>query len=460
MIPVIMSGGSGTRLWPLSREKYPKQFCDLMEESLMTKTLLRLQKLGEARVITTERLRVLTEQSLLDLNLKGEHTLYEPSPRNTAPAVALVCRQLQLENKLDEIVGIFPADHIIENETEFLKAIELAQKVAETKKIVTLGIKPKFPATGYGYIETNDSELDRLEYLKAYSSLGFREKPAEETASEYLRKGNFFWNAGIFVFQVKHMISMFEEHANDIWQKMLTLKSDFSNLEEVYAGVRSESVDYAIMENTKEIACVPCDIGWSDLGSWDEVAKHFDRKLGSGGVDMSVQAENNFVFSNTSKAVALVGVSDLIVVDTGDTLLVCKKGESQKVKQVVQQLKDKHYSIREHLFEHRPWGKYTVLQDEPEFKAKRIVVNPGQRLSYQSHEKRSEHWVLIKGSAVVVLDGKEYNLEIGDSIEIPRRAKHRMENKGSKLVEFVEIQTGEYFGEDDIVRYSDDYGRT
>ena len=184
MIPVIMSGGSGTRLWPLSREKYPKQFCDLMEESLMTKTLLRLQKLGETRVITTERLRVLTEQSLLDLNLKNEHTLYEPSPRNTAPAVALVCRQLQLEGKMDEIVGIFPADHIIENETEFLKAIELAQKVAETKKIVTLGIKPKFPATGFGYIETNDTELDRLEYLKAYASLGFREKPAEETASE------------------------------------------------------------------------------------------------------------------------------------------------------------------------------------------------------------------------------------------------------------------------------------
>lgn len=459
MIPVVMSGGSGTRLWPLSREKYPKQFCDLMEESLMSKTLLRLRKLGSPRVVTTERLKVLTEQALQDLQLPTEKTLYEPSGRNTAPAIALVCWQLQQENRLEEIVGVFPADHIISREAEFLTAVQLAAEVAADNKVVTLGIKPSFPATGFGYIETSADGVGQREHLRAYAAVGFREKPSEALATQYLEQGNFFWNAGIFVFKVSHMIALFEQHAPDIWQSLHSLAADRSNLAEVYGAVRAESIDYAIMEQTKDLACVPCDIGWSDLGSWDEVATHYDKKLGSGGVEISLQAQNNFVFSTTSKAVALLGVKDLIVVDTGDTLLICKKGESQKVKQLVEMLRDKHYSYKEHLFEHRPWGKYTVLQDEPEFKAKRIIVHPGKRLSYQSHEHRSEHWVVIRGQGKVILNEQEHYLGVGDSIEIPKQAKHRMENPGTEDLEFVEVQTGDYFGEDDIKRFSDDFGR-
>jgi mannose-1-phosphate guanylyltransferase/mannose-1-phosphate guanylyltransferase/mannose-6-phosphate isomerase len=460
MIPVIMSGGSGTRLWPLSREMYPKQFCDLMEESLMVKTINRLQALGECRVVTTEKLKVLTEKSLNQVSLPLQNAIYEPAGRNTAPAVALICKKLQLEGLQDQVVGIFPADHIIEKEAEFLKTMELASDVAKNNLIVTLGIKPSFPATGYGYIETTNNEAGKLEHLKCYKTEGFREKPKEEVAEEYLRKGNFFWNAGIFIFKVSHMIGLFEKHAPDIWERMQDLNEDLSNLDELYKEVRSESIDYAIMENTNEIACVPCDIGWSDLGSWDEVANHYDQKLGSGGVEISLESKNNFVFSSTSKAVALVGVEDLIVVDTGDTLLVCNKGESQKVKEVVAQLKDRHYSSKEHLFEHRPWGKYTVLHDAPEFKVKRIVINPGEALSYQLHDRRSEHWVIIGGKGTVVLNDEEHQLEVGDSIEIPRKAKHRMMNTTNEDLEFVEVQTGDYFGEDDIKRFSDQYGRS
>lgn len=459
MIPVVMSGGSGTRLWPLSREKYPKQFCNLLEESLMTKTITRLKKMGEPRVITTEKLKVLTDKSLEELSISMDNAIYEPAGKNTAPAVALVCKVLQMQGYEEETVGIFPADHVIENETEFLKAIELASMVAKNNLIVTLGIKPDFPATGFGYIETEEEEKGRLEYLKCYKTAGFREKPKEEVASEYIRKGNFFWNAGIFVFKVSHMIELFKTNAPDIWEKIDSLNKDLSNLDSVYSDVRSESIDYAIMEKTTEQACVPCDIGWSDLGSWDEVANQFDQRLGSGGVEINLESDNNFVFSSTSKAVALVGVKDLIVVDTGDTLLVCNKGESQKVKEVVAQLKDRHYSSKEHLFEHRPWGKYTILHDAPEFKVKRIVINPGQALSYQLHEQRSEHWVVIHGKGTVVLNDKEHNLNVGDSIEIPIKAKHRMINKEDVDLEFVEVQTGEYFGEDDIQRLSDEYGR-
>lgn len=459
MIPVVMSGGSGTRLWPLSREKYPKQFCNLLEESLIDKTITRLSKLGVPRVISTEKLKVLTDKSLKSLGIPLENAIYEPSGKNTAPAVALVCKVLEMQGLQDEVVGIFPADHVIEDESEFIRAIELASMVADRDLIVTLGIKPDFPATGFGYIETELEEAGRLEHLKCYKTAGFREKPKEEVATEYIRKGNFFWNAGIFVFKVSHMIELFKVNANDIWSDISALLPDLSNLETVYDKVRKESIDYAIMEKTDKQACVPCDIGWSDLGSWDEVANQFDQRLGSGGVEVNLNSENNFVFSSTSKAVALVGVKDLIVVDTGDTLLVCNKGESQKVKEVVAQLKDKHYSSSEHLFEHRPWGKYTILHDAPEFKVKRIVVNPGQALSYQLHNKRSEHWAVIHGQGTVVLDDVERVMKEGDSIEIPINSKHRMINNQDVDLEFVEIQTGEYFGEDDIVRFSDEYGR-
>ena len=454
-----MSGGSGSRLWPLSREQYPKQFCDLMEDSLMEITIQRLKKLGTPRIVTTERLKVLTDKCIHKMGLQKDSAIYEPYGRNTAPAVALICKKLADEGLGDEVVGIFPADHIIENESEFLKSMDLAAQVAEKGKVVTLGIKPSFAATGFGYIETNQTELGRLEYLKCYEAEGFREKPKEEVAAEYIREGNFFWNAGIFVFKVSHMIQLFKDHASDIWQDIAKVKVDFSNLSEVYEAVRSESIDYAIMEKNKEQACVPCDIGWSDLGSWDEVANHFDKRLASGGVEISLESEGNFVFSTTSKAVALVGVEDLIVVDTGDTLLICKKGESQKVKEVVTRLKDKHYSSIEHLFEHRPWGKYTILQDEAEFKVKRVIVNPGQRLSYQSHDKRQEHWVMIRGEGKVILNEKEHILKEGDSIEIPIKTKHRMINETASDLEFVEVQTGTYFGEDDITRYADEYGR-
>lgn len=462
MIPVILSGGSGSRLWPISRTSYPKQFCDIFDEPLLVKTLKRLSSWEEPYVVTVKSLNVLTEKSLKSLNLSEKNVIYEPFAKNTAPAVALLCLQLQMRGAGSSVVGVFPADHMISDEAEFKKVVDFGAKSAAQGKIVTVGIKPAYPATGFGYIECEDATFAQEGKLKAQKVSGFREKPDIETAKKFIEKKNYFWNAGIFIFRVDVMIKAFEDLMPVLWKDIKKIKPDLSNLDEVYGAIKSASIDIGIMEKYKEQVCVPCDIGWSDLGSWDDFAKMMDA-LGTSNTAakvVDVNSENNFVFSLKQKTIGMVGVSDLIVVDTPDALLISKKGQSQQIKQLVDNLNNqKSTSATEHTFDVRPWGQYEIISDTSDYKIKIILVDPGQQISYQSHDHRAEHWVVIAGEGEVILDEKVIPVKPGSAVIIPQNTKHRVKNTGPKPLRFVEVQTGDYFGEDDIVRYADDYKR-
>jgi mannose-1-phosphate guanylyltransferase/mannose-6-phosphate isomerase len=464
-IPTILSGGSGTRLWPVSRTQFPKQFCDLFDESLFKKTVDRLKPLGSPWVITNEKMRVLTENVLRETEVPFAQALYEPKANNTAPAIALLCKVLKFANSGKDIVGIFPSDHLVQNDKNFEAAVKLGIECAKQKQVATLGIKPTFAATGYGYIEVEkDVFLESTpagasasaSRLKAFRTRGFREKPNEQTAEDFISAGNFFWNAGMFIFEVDTMISHLQRLMPETWAAIEPLKADLSNLKEIYARCPSQSIDYGIMEKLKEQVCIPCDLGWSDVGSWDEIAK-----LADGAEIFETDGHDNYAYSRSNRVVGFVGVSDLIVVDTADALLVTKKGTSQKVKHIIDLLNAKgDKRANEHTFEYRPWGRFEILRDTDGYKSKVIHVNPQQRLSYQSHAKRAEHWVITKGSPEVILNDVSHHLKPGESIYIPLGAKHRIINPHkTEVVEFIEIQVGTYFGEDDIVRYQDDYKR-
>ncbi len=462
-IPIILSGGSGTRLWPLSRTQFPKQFCELLDKPLQTLTIERLQKFGAGLLITSQKLKDMTERDIIQNQLKIEKVIYEPLGKNTAAAVALGCRFLELTGRTNEVVGVFPSDSLILKQSEFESALKAAVTSAEEGYIVTLGIQPRSPETGFGYIQVQERALNTL---KATEVTQFHEKPTLEKAQAFVNDGHYFWNAGIFIFQASKMIDLFKKHEPEMWDLMAELKSDLSNLTQIYSHIKSISIDYAIIEKltSAELRCVTCDIGWSDVGSWDalvevtEAYSYDDKNLKKRPVQIT--AKGNAVFSKQKKKYSLIGCDDLIVVDTADALLVCKKGASQQVKDLVETLKVEDAKIvSEHVFENRPWGRFEVLRDEDYFKSKIIRVDPGQKISYQSHSKRAEHWVIIKGEAIVVLDDKEHEVKQGEHIFIPRQSKHRILNRTDQIVEFIEVQVGSYFGEDDIIRYQDDYGR-
>ncbi len=462
MIPVILSGGSGTRLWPVSRSKFPKQFSELFDEALQTSTLKRLSRFGEPWVITSIELRDFTEKKASEAGFPKLRVIYEPQGKNTAPAVALLCKVMEMEGKTAEVVGVFPADHLIEKEDILYSALELAETSAREGKIVTLGLKPTSPATGYGYIQTEKQPYNYKKQVSSYSVLKFHEKPNETLAKEFLRDGSYYWNAGIFIFPVKLMIELFEKYEPQIWDSLSALKPDFSNLKEVYSSMPSNSIDYAIMEklSSSELLCVPCNPGWSDVGSWDAVAEVYEKTGRSKGKLIEVDSKNNFVLPKNDKTYAFVGVDDVIVIDTEDALLIAKKGETQNVKTVVDRLKKVNPKLaREHTFEERPWGRFDILQDRQHFKSKVIQVNPFQQISYQSHANREEHWVIVRGVGEVILNDQTIPVQIGSYVKIPQGAKHRIRNTSKDPLEFVEVQLGSYFGEDDIVRYQDDYKR-
>ncbi len=456
MIPVVISGGSGTRLWPVSRSNWPKQFCNLFDESLQTLTMRRVAKFGEPWVLTTESLRNLTEKKFKELAMNSKNSLYEPQPKNTAPAIATLCRVFELQGKKDSVVGVFPADQLIEKEPEFFAAVEMAIQDAEQGRIVTLGITPTFAATGFGYIQTEISKS-----TASCKVLKFHEKPNEETAKEFLQSKNYFWNAGIFIFKVQSMIQAFKDSAPDIWAVAEKLKSDQSNLAEIYQEFKSISIDYAVIEKLSEndLRCVPCDMGWSDVGSWDAMAD-IQKTNPAQQCKVEIDSKNNYLHPLTGKVYAFVGADDLVVVDTRDALLISKKGQTQEVKNIVEKLKQEQPKfVVEGLFEERPWGRFEVLKNSKKFKSKVIHIEPGAQLSYQSHTRREEHWVMIEGKGEVLLNDEVIPVQAGMHIKIPLGAKHRIRNTGNVLLEFVEVQTGTYFGEDDIVRYQDDYNR-
>lgn len=440
----------------MSRANMPKQFCKFWEESLLTKSILRLKKLDEPWCITTKSLQPLTEKSFKETSTNLSNIIYEPFGKNTAPAIALLCKIFEQKSKTNEIVGVFPSDHFIEKSDLFLKCLDEASHTAKTGSVVTLGIVPTHASTGYGYIEVGN-KIDQIETNKAVEDvIRFREKPNQNTAEEFIQSKKFLWNAGIFIFKVSNMIEAFEQHMPKLWESLSRLKEDQSNLAEVYASLESQSIDFGIMEKLKNQKCVPCDIGWSDVGSWDEITKYIPEHKDK----IEIESKNCTVITNQIKNYSFMNCENLIVVDTRDAMLIFPRGKSDKISDLLKVLKvDKPQMMTDFFAETRNWGEFEVLRDSTYYKSKIIKVDPGQRLSYQSHDKRSEHWVIIKGEAEVTLNDKISQISSGEHIFIPKGAKHRIANQGNTPVEFIEIQVGEYFGEDDIQRYSDDYGR-
>jgi mannose-1-phosphate guanylyltransferase/mannose-1-phosphate guanylyltransferase/mannose-6-phosphate isomerase len=469
LAPVILSGGSGTRLWPVSRASHPKQFSQLFERPLFDLTYARLEGLGSPWILTTESLRTLTQRSVKGLKAQSNQVIYEPRGRNTAAAVALLCTVMRSRGHVDTTVGLFPADQLIQDLAAFHAAVRAALVALEQEplELVTLGLRPSHPATGYGYIELSAAVDWRVEQPKALRAAGFREKPKLEQAQQYIKEGSV-WNAGIFFFKPSRMIELLAKHAPEVWEPFskLTAEPTARELAAIYEQVPSISIDYAVMEKLEGHLCVPVECGWSDVGSWDAVAEiSLGSDLGKGGIATS--ANQSYIKpalapDGQAKTYALVGVEGLVIVDTPDATLIAKRGESEKIKGVLEGLQAQGNSrATAHPFEHRPWGSFEILRDSHDFKSKVIVVDPGQQISYQSHAKRAEHWIIVSGTGEVVLNDETIPVRAGSHVFIPVGAKHRIRNTSpSEPIRFVEVQLGSYFGEDDIVRYQDDYKRS
>lgn len=475
LIPVILSGGVGSRLWPVSREAHPKPFMTLPDgQNLIQKTFLRAADLNgvvEILTVTNRELLFKTEDEYRTINKHNlsQGYILEPFGRNTAAAVAAAALQLLQTHGPQANMLVLAADHLIQNEATFADAVNRAVQLADQGWLVTFGIKPQYPETGFGYIEAAAGGV--LEGgLKVER---FVEKPDAQTAESYVAAGNYFWNAGMFCFQVGTVIEQFKAHAPDVLEAVeKTLEASrrstskgYSCLAldaESFANVPDISIDYALMERSSKVATIPCDIGWSDIGSWnavseltppDEHGNRFDGEV------MAYGASNNYV-STEDRLAALVGVQDLLVVDTPDALLIAHKDHAQDVKHIVKRLKsDGHAAHLLHQTVHRPWGTYTTLEDGERFKIKRIVVKPKASLSLQMHHHRSEHWIVVSGMAVVVNDDQELMLNTNESTFIRAGHKHRLQNPGVIDLVLIEVQSGDYLGEDDIVRFEDNYGR-
>ena len=459
MTPVILSGGSGTRLWPVSRASWPKPFCDLFDESLYLKTLKRLLPLGSPWTVTVQALQARTREACGQLGVPDAQVIYEPCGRNTAPAIALLCRLFSLRGMGGEVVGVFPADHLVQDGDALRQAVELGAEYAAKGEVLTLGMTPTRPAVTFGYIETA-GDAPRQETPRVLAAKRFVEKPDEATARRLLAAGNCLWNAGIFLFRVDVMVRHFQSLLPDLWRRMETLDAAGANLAVTYEQIEPLSFDHGVLERLDSLSCIPCDVGWSDVGSWEEVSA-----LSNGGPGARVfpaAAGNNYVHARGGKVYGLAGVDDLIIVDTDDALLVTRQGQSHRVRDVVEAAAQQDLPAatrHDHRFDTRPWGRYEVLADAGHFKAKVITVTPRARLSYQSHAHREEHWIVVRGAGQVVLDGSARDVKTGDYVFVAKGCKHRIFNPHDSDLQFVEVQLGSYFGEDDITRYQDDYQR-
>ncbi len=475
MIPVILSGGVGSRLWPVSREAHPKPFMALPDgQNLIQKTFLRAARLEgvvEVMTVTNRELLFKTEDEYGVVNTQNlaQGYILEPFGRNTAAAVAAAALQLNEKHGSDAQMLVLAADHLIQDEAAFAAAVKQASQLAAEGWLVTFGIQPQYPETGFGYIEAGVAgELPAGLKVKR-----FVEKPDLKTAETYVSAGNYFWNSGMFCFRVGTVLEEFSAHAPDVLAAVsLTLEKSrcskalaYSCLTldaETFGQVPDISVDYALMERSSRVATIPCDIGWSDIGSWNAVSELTKADANGNRFEGEVLAHgssNNYVNSE-NRLTALVGVEDLLVIDTPDAMLIAHKDHAQDVKHIVGQLKAKsHTAHLLHQTVHRPWGTYTTLENGERFKIKRIVVKPGASLSLQMHHHRSEHWIVVSGMAVVVNDTQELMLNINESTFIRAGHKHRLKNPGVIDLVLIEVQSGDYLGEDDIVRFEDNYGR-
>ncbi|MFI3300575.1 MAG: mannose-1-phosphate guanylyltransferase/mannose-6-phosphate isomerase [Candidatus Gastranaerophilales bacterium] len=461
MYGIILAGGSGSRLWPLSRELYPKQLLNLnADKSLLQSSFERLEGImpvDNIISITNAKHTSSVKMQLKDYS-KNAVVLSEPASKNTAPAIALATKYVAQMSSADEIIIVVPSDHLIEDQEKFLATVKKGENLAKQGHIVTFGIEPSYPETGYGYINTFGS-LDG-----GYKVKEFVEKPDQATAEEYLRAKTYFWNSGIFMFKASAMLEQISLLAKDI--AVVAQNIDFTNSSEIpfieFDKMPNISIDYAIMEKSDKIALVKLESDWNDLGSWQSIYD-VSEKDKSGNVFIGavhdINSTNSFVYSS-SKLVATIGLEDTVIVETEDAILACKKDKTQDVKQVYEALKKQNSdTCMVHKTVYRPWGFYTVIAQGKGFATKLIHVNQGQKLSVQSHNHRSEHWVVLSGKAKVLLDDKELILEPGHSVDIPVKAIHSLQNPFDEDIEIIEVQKGDILIEDDIIRYEDMYGR-
>ncbi len=472
--PVIMAGGSGTRFWPLSRQLFPKQLLKIIgDETLIQQTMRRVVTGAppERVMISTnppqaESIRV--QLSEWKDALKDNFVL-EPEGRNTAPAIALVALQL-VRRDPDAVMLVVPADHIVKGQRDFDAAVALAAALAHQGLLVTFGIKPTRPETGYGYIKPDGKRvLGKRGPLKGYRVGRFVEKPNAVKAAQYLKAGDYYWNSGMFVWRAATILEEIRRHQPRLARgierigRLLDQNASRAQIDEEYRALPSISIDNGVMEKSDKAAMVPVSFKWSDVGSWgslDEVAAKDKAGNVVGGRVVDIDSQRSVVYGDR-RVVATIGLTDMVVVDTPDATLVCPKSRAQDVKRIVDILKQQGAPEHlEHLTVHRPWGSYTVLEEGPGYKVKRVTVNAGGRLSLQLHHKRSEHWVVIAGTARVTRGEEIFDLELGQSTAIPVETKHRLENPGHETLHIIEVQNGPYLGEDDIVRFKDDYGRT
>jgi len=468
MTNIILCGGSGTRLWPISRTLMPKQFVKLFEnKSLFQLTVERNSKVCDSQFIVSNTEQYFLAFDQLDeminkdievcfdssnLNKENNKYLLEPIARNTAPAIALACMALDV----DEIVLVTPSDHLIKNEIEYQKVIKNALDLALEDNLVTFGITPTFPETGFGYIEALDLDVK-----------AFHEKPNLETAKSYLDAGNYYWNSGIFCFKAGIYLDELKKYSPEIYETSVNAyknakSDDITRIKhEDMLSIPEDSIDYAVMEKSSKVKVIPSDINWSDVGSFDSLYEKLPKDKDGNTLNsnhISVDSKNNLIYGNDRK-IATIDIEDCIIVDTGDALLISKKGSSQKVKQVVAEIKKNTQLHNIHLKGHRPWGTYTVLEDTPGYKIKRIEVKPGKRLSLQKHFHRNEHWIVVSGTATVIVGDETRLIRPNESTYIKMGQIHRLENEGKIPVVLIEAQVGEYTGEDDIVRIEDDFKR-
>jgi mannose-1-phosphate guanylyltransferase/mannose-6-phosphate isomerase len=462
--PVLLSGGSGTRLWPLSREMYPKQFLPLVDDDTMLQaTWKRIAPLASLPpiVVANETHRFLAAEQLRVLDVSNPAILLEPVGRNTAPAIAAAALQAMATGG-DPLLLVLPSDHVIADAPAFRAAVMVASAAAEQGALVTFGIVPTGAETGFGYIQAASGDGVR-------KVLRFVEKPDAATAQGYLDAGGYYWNSGMFLFRASRYLQELGRLRPDILAATRTAfaaatrDGDFIRLDkDAFDACPSESIDYAVMEQTDAAMVLPVDIGWNDVGSWsalwDVAVRDGDGNACRGDV-IAIDSRNSY--AHARRLVALVGVDDLIVVETDDAVLVAHKDRVQQVKDVVAQLKTGQRSQAAlHREVHRPWGSYDSVDVGDAFQVKRIKVKPGARLSLQSHTRRAEHWIVVRGTARVTRDNDVFELHANQSTYIPIGAKHRLENPGTQMLELVEVQSGDYLGEDDIVRYEDVYGRS